>query len=591
MRTLTSTLLTEQRQPSRRPAIKLEVQQYGHPLKSDNVHWTTFNWERLYSGSETQNFHGVAIPQDGSLNRIRLDGTNLYHQRVTSPDENSDYSQWGGVFGGTSANSHNAIAAHNAEVMVAAAGAASTWRRQSADNGATWASWVNMNNTNPCERGCAIAYKSNGDCAIVHASDVNDPKSLYIQTRTSGVWSSGLGQRAGDWEIEGLTMYYDGDWNIIALVIEGNYLVAVRMVYGDGYNVPAGTWATDQKIGLGRARLDIPSQMALRKFGSQWYGGGEARHTPTYWEKHQAVLQELAGETLDISGASLYNPSSYSLLLSLSRQGQPWLFRLRQGADFMTDRWTKADIIYTDAAYGLHLAADTTHLWATQADEVWRTTLPSYWEPPDPGPGPGSKVTLPTPQILRIAERIDPEQRSELVVELDNSKGTYDSPGSGDLTVLKRGSRVNLHIGYYTPQGEETEELSRYFVESWQYDRSRKRAAFSLNCIDAWGLLDRFQFNKPVEWNIASNSHTVYALIALVLESIDATLGYKSRSSLITSLYPKMEVHAGETASSIVSRLLSLVPDVIYFYGLQAYIVYPQADDAAAYAYTFPSPA
>ena len=62
MRTLTSTLLTEQRQPSRRPAIKLEVQQYGHPLKSDNVHWTTFNWERLYSGSETQNFHGVAIP-------------------------------------------------------------------------------------------------------------------------------------------------------------------------------------------------------------------------------------------------------------------------------------------------------------------------------------------------------------------------------------------------------------------------------------------------------------------------------------------------------------------------------------------------
>jgi hypothetical protein len=174
-------------------------------------------------------------------------------------------------------------------------------------------------------------------------------------------------------------------------------------------------------------------------------------------------------------------------------------------------------------------------------------------------------------------------------VELDNSRGSYHSPGSGSLSVMKRGSRVNLYIGYKTSAGDDLSEAGRYFIEDWDYGRNEdNRASFTLRCIDAWGLLERYQFNKPVEWNIESDDYTVYGLIELVLGSIGGTLSYKSRSSLITSLSPKLDVHAGESGASVLRRLLALVPDVIFFFGLEGYIVYPQATDSSVYDYKFP---
>ena len=589
MRTLTSTLKAEQKKPSRKPLVKVEVQEFGHPAKSSSIQWELFAWEKIYGNTDAQNFHGLAFPSDGSLNRIRLSGTAIHHQRVTSPDENSDYTNWTTNFGNTIASSHLAIAAQGSAVMVAAAGAASPWRRQSADNGASWASWIDMSNTRPCERGCAIAYKANGDCIIVHASDVNDPKSLYLQKRTSGNWSTGLGQRGGDWEIEALSAYHDGDWNIIALVLEGAYLSVVRMVYGDGDQVAADSWGTDQKISLGRAHVSFAHQLAIRRFetGWSWTTRGRPRYWPTYWERHQSVLEALAGDNLDVSGPSLWKPSSYTALLGLSRSSLPWVFRLKEGSEFIDFNWNKASTIPTAATYGLALADDGTHLWATHSNEVWRCLLPSSWTAPTPGAGAGEKITLTRSHILRVNEQVSPEEQSKLEVELDNSHGDYDSPGSGDIAYIKRGSRVNLHIGYRTAT-DDLEEVGRYFIESWEHNRSSGKASFTMNCIDAWGLLQRYAFNKPIEWNVDSNDFTVYQLIGKVMDAVDGALDNKSKSSLIDSLYPRFDVHAGESAASVISRLLALVPDVIFFFGLTGYIVHPQAADAAVYQYIFP---
>ena len=590
MRTLTSTLEAEQKKPSRKPLVKVEVQQFGHPQASSSIQWELFAWQKIFGNSDAQNFHGLAFPTDGSLNRIRLSGTAIHHQRVTSPDENSTYTSWTTNFGNTIASSHLAIAAHGAEVMVAARGASSLYRRQSSNHGASWGSWTEMANARPCERGCAIAYKANGDCIIVHASDVNDPTSLYIQKRTGGGWSAGLGQRGSyDGEIEALTAYHDGDWNIIALVLEGNYLSVVRMIYGDGDQVAVGTWGTDQKISLARARVDFATQLTLRQFKTGWsYASrGTKARIPTYWERHQAVIEALAGESLDVSGPSLWKPSSYSALLSLARGNTPWVYRLKAGSEFINDQWSKACMIPTAAGYGLALSDDGTYLWATQANEVWRCLLPSSWTAPTAGSGAGSKINLPISKIFRISERIDPEQQAELEVELDNSKGDYDSPGSGDIAYIKRGARVNLHIGYDIGC-DETEEVGRYFIESWEHSRAPHQSLFTIHAVDAWGLLQRYAFNKPIEWNVDSDDFTVYQLIDKVLESIDADLSYKSKSSLIDSLYPRFDVHAGETAASVISRLLALVPDVIFFFGLTGYIVYPQAGDSHVYNYYFP---
>lgn len=591
MRQLSDALLAEQKKPLRKPLIKLEVQAYGHPQASSAIQWQTFGWQKLYQGSEPYAWHDCCISGDGSLHRVRLEGTAIKYSRVTNPAPNSDFSQWstGSSWGATASSGRVAIAASGSEVICASMDAANLYYRRSTDNGETWGSWMQMSNARPCERGVAVAFKPNGDCAIVHASDVNDPYSLYIQKRTGGTWSSGLGQRAGDYNIQDLTMYYDGDWNIIALVLEGSHVSVVRMVHGDGYRVTAGQWATDVKIGLGRARVDIASQVALRQFETQWRYGALARKTPTWWEQQQAVMEALAGEALDLSGPFIHKPTDYVAVLSLSRQNQPWVFRLRPGTDFYDFNWNKASILDTYAPRGLALASSSTHLWGTTPDQVWRTELPSYWQPPQAGSGAGSKITIPLSKIFRITESVDPEQPSALTVDLDNSTGTFDSPGSGDLSALKRGSRVNLHIGYRTQQGDKLSEAGRYFIESYEYRRAPNISSFTLHCTDAWGLLQAYRFNKPVEWNIASDQFTCYDLIEKVVKSVGGTLSYKSRSNLITSLYPRLEVRPGESAASVLRRLLSLVPDVIYFFGLEGYIVYPQANDTPVYLYKFPA--
>ena len=606
MRSISDALLEEQKKPTRKPLVKLEVQAYGHPAQSSSLQWEAFGWQRFYSGSEGKDSHGVTMPGDGSLIRVRKSSTNLYLSRVTSPGPGSDYSSWGASFGGVPSNAKVAIASQGAEVMVASMDAANLYRRQSADYGASWGSWTVMANARPCERGVAVAYKSNGDCVIVHASDVNDPTSLYLQNRIGGSWSGGLGQRGSyDGEIVDLAVYYDGDWNIIALVQEASYISVVRMVYGDGYRQTAGTWSTDVKIGLGRARVDVATQVRLRQFATGWPVGyrlmsmeqraawSRQVKSSTYMERYQAVIDALAGETLDVSGPYLLKPptSCTRPLLSLARQNQPWLFRLKPGTDFYDYNWNKASSIDTSASRGMALAADPSgeYLWATQPNEVWRTQCPGSWSPPTAGSGAGSLITIPVSRIARITEAVDPEQPSELEVELDNSKGTYNSPGSGAIAVLKRGARVNLHLGYKTTSGDQLSEAARYFIEAMEYKRDPNISNFIMHCVDAWGLLQRYQFNKPVEWNSGSDDFTCYQLIEKVMQAVGGTLGYKSRSSLITSLYPRLEVGAGEAASSVLKRLLNLVPDVIYFFGLDGYIVYPQAGDTIVYKFKFPT--
>lgn len=293
--------------------------------------------------------------------------------------------------------------------MVVSCNSANLYRKESSNYGASWGSWVQMANARPCERGAAVTFKSNGDCIIVHASDVNDPNSLYIQKRVSGSWSSGLGQRSGDRAIEGLAAYHDGDWNIVAMVIEGNYLVLNRMVYGDGDRVTSEVWTDDIKMDLARARLDFSAQMQLRRFESQYMFGGQSRRTPTWWEKHHTVIEALAGEGLDLAGVSITKPSSYPALFSTARSNTPWLFRMKPGTDFFDSWWTKASFIQNcRAKYGMAISCDSSYIWATQANEVWRSALPSFWEAPSAGDGAGDTVTLPASRILAVHEDIRP---------------------------------------------------------------------------------------------------------------------------------------------------------------------------------------
>ncbi|MDD5312714.1 MAG: hypothetical protein PHO26_06750 [Dehalococcoidia bacterium] len=589
MRSISSVFITEQKKPTRKPLVKLEVATYGHPASeaAAEVAFSAFNWQRLTAidDATTPAFHSLAVPADGSVCRVRMDGAYIKFQRVTSPGTGSDWTTWSNL--GTGIAGHPvAIVARSAEVIAFADDGTNLWRKQSSDSGATWGSWTVMSNTRPCERGIAAAYKSNGDLAVVHASDVNDPKSLYIQVRTGGTWSSGAGQISGDYEISALALYHNGDWNIMALLLDGDYIRLARGVYGDGHSYAAGVFSGWEIINSYRARVTFSAQLHLRQFRT----GRSGRYTPTYYERVSAVNEMRAVDNLGVDDPFLVYESTMGALMSFAKDNKPWFYRLRPGTDFKDSDWYRALPLDVTSTYGLALSCDSTYLYAAAPNQVWRTELPGSWTPPSAGSGAGQSYALPAAHVLHVREKVEAFATSSLDITLDNAKGSYENIGSGSgslVASLKRGSQVTLSIGYRASSNL-LSEAGRYYIEKLGYSRRPGESLFIIRCIDAWGLLEKYSFSRMVEWNSGADTYAVYDLIGLVLQAVSGSLSYKSRSSYITSIYPRLTVHPGENSAAVLRKLLSFVPDVIFFVGLTGYIVYPQATDSPTYWLRFP---
>ena len=592
MRLIPDTLKEMQRRSANKPVVKLEVATYGHPsaVPDSALEWENFAWERLTSPSDATLPcpQSSAIAGDGSLCRIRNTGGTIYFQRVTSPSPASDWSPWTAV-AATNAGKPVAIVARGAEVIIFYSDGTSMYRLQSSNYGVNWAS-IQMLNARPCERGVAAAYKANGDLFLVHASDVSDPTSLYIQKRIGGSWSTGLGQISGDYAISALAMYHEGDWNMLALMLDGSYIRLARAIYGDGDQYEAGVFSGWEFINSYKAKVDFSAQVALRQFRTR-RGAQEGSKTPTYYEKVSAVNEQRAVDNLGVDDPFITYHASLGTVFSFAKENKPWFYRLRPFTEFKDMDWYKAYPLDVIATYGLSLCCDGIYLYACAPNQVWRSLLPGNWSPPSPGSGAGTGYPVSSAQVLAVREKVEPMTASSLEVVLDNSKGQYNSAGTGSaslLASLKRGSQVSLSIGYRRKGEDLTSLAGRYFIEALGYKRGEGEASFIIRCIDAWGLLERFAFNRPVEWNSGGDVYTVYALIGIILQAVGGTLSYVSRSTQITSIYPYVEVHAGQNGAQVLRNLLELVPDVIYFVGLQGYIVYPQATDPPSYMFRFP---
>ena len=74
MRVLTSALTAAQKARSRHPHVVVNFRDYIAAVRR-------LAYTRLYTGAEVENYHGAAMPADGSLCRLRLEGTNVEEGR------------------------------------------------------------------------------------------------------------------------------------------------------------------------------------------------------------------------------------------------------------------------------------------------------------------------------------------------------------------------------------------------------------------------------------------------------------------------------------------------------------------------------
>jgi hypothetical protein len=530
MRNLTSTLLAAQKKLAGTPYVRVEA-------KNMIVGVVRYDWTQLYSGTEDDYLHGLTIPGDGSLIRVRItppaDGRKLYRQRVPAPGPSSDFSQW------TYTNQYNAAAVACAscgtEVSIFWIDGVSRkiQRLKSTDYGVTWGSpeLVDYSPTTNIN-GLAAAYKGNGDLAIFFA----DQATLYVKKQVAGEWQSKSAWDKTTGNLSGVAAVYDGDWNLLisGKDLAGNFKLW-SLVYGDGGDITAGSWSelkelasapSDSNFEYHQPFLDKPD--VYRAFFVEKFTGSEAYNRP-FW--------------------------THSVL----------------DAKFLDNLWREPVPFNLSSEYGLAIAHYGDYCWLSNSRGVWR-----------------AKLTLQsldlTPDVIGVRQEWE-ETSNRLIVELRNDQGQYASLGQGSLSVLDIGCQLDFSPGYHTTAGEEVSSGQTFSLEAYEHTSSGGKASVILYAQDGWAAIASWRARHQFRWNKASNQMSVKEILAFVLARVGLKLEVKSQSSLIISFYPDFTIGASERGETAIRKLLSFVPDVLFIEGSKAYLLNPLSSDSSTYSY------
>ena len=529
MRQLSSTLLAAQKEASRTPYVKIEA-------KNKITGVVRLDWDRLYTGSEDDYYHAVTMPGDGSLIRARItlpsDSMKLYRQRVASPGPSSDFSTW------TYTNQLNCIvvaaASLGAEVSIFWINSAKEVRRiKSTDYGVNWGSpeLIDYSPTTAV-KGLTAAYKPNGDLAIFFA----DQATLWVKERVSGNWQAKTAWDKTTGNLSGVATVYDGDWNLLVAGkdSDGNYKLW-SLIYGDGGDVSADTWS------------------ALKEFASA-PSDGDFEYRSVFVDKPDAYRGFYVEK---FSGTAAYNRPLWSHSVPETT--------------FLDSLWREPVPFDLSSEYGMAIAYYGDYCWLSTPYGVWRAKLTE------------ESIDL-TADVLSLKEEVRSGE-GKLTVELRNDDGNYASPGEGELSVLDMGCQLELSPGYVTSQGNEFSQGFAFWLDAYEHTSSGGKASLVLHATDGWRLIENWRARHQFRWNKDSDQMSVKQILEFVLARVGLKLEVKSQSSVLTSYYPDFAIHPNNMGDTVIRRLLSFVPDVLFIEGSKACVVNPQSSDSSVYSY------
>lgn len=639
MKPMSQTLIDNQRSRQRTPYIVPTFTYNARMNPHDEIVPHMFKWTTIdEDGAISATYHGVAIPADGSLNRVRSTSNKIYHQRVTSPDEDSDYSSWTNLGNTpTTPNPPMAIAAYGTRVMIvtaANAGNATDNIYISTDSGANFT-------------GSRAASLTGTDAIAVAAKDANNFCVFFSngadlsQAKWNSVSGWAFGGHGSPPTVGGLAAYYDGDYNVIVLVIDGSDTYLSRYVYGDGYKVSSGVWSDGEKIGTGNASIEnialinqylerlepysdfefeanniiriignwsnsfnrnyrmLPQYVEGLILDSPHYNVDMTRASSNYGKKNAMpernknlfnYIQSLrATDNLNMDAPFVCGFDDKECILSCYKtltDAEKWFFRLKSGSDFYDSKWETAYRWNGSCAYGIALADDGTYLWGTRANAVYRSLIPGRgWINPNSPDEPSSGIAvIGMDDIYYLRMSTKAFSKGEIELHLENSDGTYDALPSLQMSL---GNSLQVQIGYSDEIHSGRSE--KYFIDSIEHVSEPNMSKVIVRGSDLYNQLDLYKIPAQQEYNFNSDDMAVYDIIEKLLNCLYSEIDYISRSTLITSLYPKITIKAGTTGLTLLKRLLDLVPDFMIFYSNIGYVVYPQDTDAMTYEFIKPS--
>jgi len=548
---LSPTLLAAQKKPHRLPYAEAKVYDYEQGIKR-------LSWTRLYTGSETDNHHGLAFDGQGSMHRIRAAADNkLYHQKITSPGPSSDYSQWTQI--ATDCAGPCAIAAQGAKIYIFYRTTGNVlWKYYSYDYGQSWddaqlASYADV-------LSLAAAWWSTGDIVVCFALKSNELNGIVLDTSDQS-----KSQHVKEFHGAATHIFLD--------------------TYGIGATFNASTPAIE--IVFAAKESDSPYNH---------YDLWRTRFSNTYTFMSLASFlmspdgEDITHEYPDChlpAGVQGYETTRITVaekFTGTTAYTRPLSCHMVKGTYWSDTTFTEPKPFLDIApSYGLRLQSTIDYWWMECPDGVWRAPRPA-----------DSPLDL-TQDIISLQQNViarpDLSGRGNLVIELNNSKGQYVPIPSG----LRFRSEIVLKLGYKTTAGDEAVDAGTYWIESWEYrsatlqGRASGTSTFILYCLDGWGLMARWSARYQMRWNKDEvNPRSVWQILYQLLARAGIKLTNtppKPQSSAINNFYPDFTVNPGTQGDSAIRKLLSFVPDRLVFRGQEAFTKNPLADESSCYSY------
>jgi hypothetical protein len=542
MRTLAAALEAEQKKPSAVPYVKALFDDFWGDKPR-------LRFSRFYTGSEAEQRTAAAVAPDGSLLRARMETSSgkLFTSRVTSPGSGSTYSTWGTDHGTvhTGCNPAFIVQGSNVWLFYVQSDTLTLVEKLSTDNGATWgsASTVHL-------AGSAIAYLAAAASATKRVIFWGGGTALSRRENTGGGWSSAAAWTNTVATIQGIAADYVGDFNLIVCGTEVTSTdpKAWAVVYGDGFNVSAGTWSGLNEIASANAGSNVTFISPALEFF-------EGQHRAWFVEKY--------------TGSIAFNRLHFS--------------QLDDGDSPTDERWTEPVGFDYQSDFGVSCAisdvaagADVDGFWLVAAAGVWFAGAPA-----DPFDA--------SADVLEASVDIE-EDGGRVRLLLDNSHGRYNMDGQ-DYPRLVMGQRLKLSFGFRTPSGILTSDGPGYWVTSTEHlfsahpedlEGRHGTSTILIEARDAWYLLDRWRARRQFQWPLGDRN--IFQLISFVFTRAGLTYS-GSGSSGFANLEPAFTIHPGESGATAVKRLLEKVPDVVRIRSGAGLTVHPQAADASVYAY------
>ena len=530
MRSLSPTLLEAQRSARHRPYLGVTVERrlphLFHPV-----------FTRLLNTDDTPTRHGLHLTSGGDLIRAHVSRSDskLYVQRVGNAGPNSSFTQWT-YLNNAYPDAGVALCGNGSYVLIVYVNNGNRREiryRESSDDGATWSSDARL--VYPSVNGVShlTAAMSPDEKVGLFFSGANN--NLYAMRRIDDVWTAPASWPQSSYvkKIDGIASAYGDDWNLVVCGATSTGSSRVwTMVYGDGTEQARGQWSSITSL----TRADSGSQVSF-------------------------------------SHPYLANADTYRLFFKESYDGSDsygrafWTFTPKSGS-FLDARWREPIPFDADPYAGVAVAGNSTTLWLSTSTQVWRASA-----------GPQRILT----GDLLEAHLTEGAAGGRATLLLSNHHGRYNGAGIESASPLVPGARVRFNPGYVTSGGVEHSSGPAYWIAGLERRSDNGKARLALYLEDGWSLLERWRARYQHNW--IKGYTFIEDIVEFILARAGLSLEVLSASDTFQRHRPAFTIHPNATAASAVKRLMSTVPDVLFFRQGSPAVKQLDSSDAADYSY------